>query len=1452
MLLAFSLLAPVLVQPGARAFEAGTWEHLPLMNDGRRSAAMATGPDGRVYAIGGQGGKATDGQVNFLEDPLRRVEAFNPVSGAWSSAASMATPRFYHTAVTAPAPTERDGSCVWRRQQTPTSQALRAVSFVGSQHGWAVGAGGTILATDNGGATWTQQSLPLTLVNAQLRSVSFVDRDNGWAVGDGGVIVRTSDGGANWTPQASHSNAVLGGVFFRDAGRGWVVGSDGTILATADGGTTWRSQVSGVTGWLNAVSFASDRRGWAVGNAGTIVFTDDAGSTWTRQVPGGVAEASDLRAVEAVSDTQVWAVGSRATILVTGDAGSRWIQQEPSTSAVPTFNGVSFTDGRRGWATGNFGLVLSTRDGGAVWGAIRPHDQPVQFHDIHFSDAMHGWAVGSGGTVLTCVAPPASVAVDSQWVYALGGLIDEVNGVTNTVEGYSATANTWVQVAPMSTPRHHFAAAAGRDGRIYVFGGNDAGFDPVDSAEVYDPATNSWEPLPAMPAKRAAHGAAVGADGRIYLIGGHRGGSTSGVVDVYDPDQRQWSLAAPLPTRRQTVGVTAGSNGRIYVVGGTSPATGNSDTAVAVYHSTTNSWEEATPMQIARGQAAAASDSVGRIYAIGMESTAERYTPGPSASVPTVPSTSTTTTAPPAPSAWEFVASMSTPRRHAAAATAQDGRIYVMGGFFTAAGDLTNTVERYDAVRNEWEFVQPMRRARARLAAATGPDGRIYAIGGSFDNSVEAYDPGSDTWSPVAAFNVPRRGMAAATAPDGRIYLIGGSFAGEPQNAVEAYDTTTDKWEVVAPLGIRREDLGAATGSDGRIYAVGGSAGAFGVTSSAVEAYSLCTGAWLPVKPMAERRIGLGAVAAPDGRIYAVGGATATIQGKTVETYNPAADAWEPGPRLRVNRRNHVTALGGDGRIYAIGGSTNISDEEGQYGSTLETAEAYRPPGPPAPPGAQKECPSLDVGDEEVTEGDGGTKAVFTVQLDRPSAKEVTVRFATDDGTARAGEDYVAKTGTLTFEPGETSQTVDVEVLGDDAFEYDETFSLVLSAAQRANLGRATATATILDDDSIRASIRGVSVPEAFVGTVPAVFTVTLSAAAAEEVSLRYTTADGSATAPADYQAASGTLSFARGETAKTIEVAVAGDVVAEATEEFFVDLSEPSGLSIAEGRGTGRILDAGPGLAVGDVEVTEGNVGTTPAVFTVVLNSDAPGEVRVDYASEDDSAVAGDDYQSVSGTLVFAAGETAKVVEVAVVTDTTSEADEAFRLTLSNPVGTTLLRAQGTGTIVNDDGPPLHPDPDPIDTTVPPPPSAGTAAPVPASQAQANAQMNPQTQAQVQQAAQQQAQAQSQAQSQAQQQAQAQQQSQLLPGGQPQAAAQAQPQGGAMSDRERGAQVEVEHLGTGHGGAHLASSRSPGPVPAVVIGWLGGLTGLGFAVVHRRREARVWAGRLAHAAKRG
>jgi hypothetical protein len=240
--------------------------------------------------------------------------------------------------------------------------------------------------------------------------------------------------------------------------------------------------------------------------------------------------------------------------------------------------------------------------------------------------------------------------------------------------------------------------------------------------------------------------------------------------------------------------------------------------------------------------------------------------------------------------------------------------------------------------------------------------------------------------------------------------------------------------------------------------------------------------------------------------------------------------------------------------------------------SVLLNNGTWTPSPPPPPP-----PPSLKIGDATVTEGHTGTAlAVFTVTLSAPSAQPVTVPYATANGTATPGSDYQARSGTLAIPAGRTTGTITVPIIGDRLPEPNEAFFVSLSSATNATIAGGQALGTIADDEP-RISISDVSKVEGKRNkTTLFTFTVTLSAPYDQSVMMSFRTADGTAsTGDGDYVAKSGTLTFAPGETTKTITIEVKGDSKKQADETFYLDLSGLSSNALfTKNRGLGTILN--------------------------------------------------------------------------------------------------------------------------------------------------------------------------------------------------------------------------------------------------------------------------------------
>lgn len=338
---------------------------------------------------------------------------------------------------------------------------------------------------------------------------------------------------------------------------------------------------------------------------------------------------------------------------------------------------------------------------------------------------------------------------------------------------------------------------------------------------------------------------------------------------------------------------------------------------------------------------------------------------------------------------------------------------------------------------------------------------------------------------------------------------------------------------------------------------------------------------------------------------------------------------------------------------------------------------------------AAASLPALTVA--SITVNESASDALLTVNLSSASSSAVTVNYATSNGTATASSDYTAASGTLTFNPGETSKNISIVLLNDPLDEANETLNLTLSSPSNATLGTpSTATITLTDDDlppTAQFSLSSVSLAEN-AGT--ALIQVTLSAAAGRSVTVNYSTSNSTATAGSDYTATNNTLTFASGETSKTFAVAVLNDSLDEADETLNLTLSSPTNASLgAPAAATLTISDDDPlptiQFSSASYSVNE-NAGA--ALITINLAQPSGRTLTVEYATSNNSASAGSDYTASSSTLAFTPGETSQNFNVPILDDNVIEANETVNLSLRNPANATLGgTTSATLTILNDDG---------------------------------------------------------------------------------------------------------------------------------------------------------------------
>jgi hypothetical protein len=326
--------------------------------------------------------------------------------------------------------------------------------------------------------------------------------------------------------------------------------------------------------------------------------------------------------------------------------------------------------------------------------------------------------------------------------------------------------------------------------------------------------------------------------------------------------------------------------------------------------------------------------------------------------------------------------------------------------------------------------------------------------------------------------------------------------------------------------------------------------------------------------------------------------------------------------------------------------------------------------------------------DVSVIEGDSGTSnAIVTITFDVPLGEAIELEYRTEPGTAQ-NADYIAVSGKLNVAAGTSSTSFIVPIVGDTIDEPDQTVKLVLKSLtpDRAQVLNSEATLTIRDNDN--PPVLSVSSSPAVEGST-LVFVARLSKTSELPIRVEWKTEDGTALANSDYDAANGTLAFAPGTLETSFSVLTKSDTVNEGSEYFRVRFSNAQYLTTPP-TFDGWIIDDDKGIIfVNDIWLYEGDPGTpSTAIFTVQMTPKSDLEVSVNYVTRDRSAQASVDYQTQSGTLVFAPGETSKTIAVPILGDYVVEPSESFELFLSrlSTDAVSLLRDVAVATILNDD----------------------------------------------------------------------------------------------------------------------------------------------------------------------
>jgi hypothetical protein len=337
--------------------------------------------------------------------------------------------------------------------------------------------------------------------------------------------------------------------------------------------------------------------------------------------------------------------------------------------------------------------------------------------------------------------------------------------------------------------------------------------------------------------------------------------------------------------------------------------------------------------------------------------------------------------------------------------------------------------------------------------------------------------------------------------------------------------------------------------------------------------------------------------------------------------------------------------------------------------------------------------------------GEADGSVLLTINRTGGSEGEVTIEYATLDGSAYGGGDYASDSGTLIFAEGETTKSISIAVYDDYDTEGDEAFTIELSnPTGGAALGPASyADITIWDNDNWIPDPPGELSLESDHFTINegagyAVFSVNRTGGSAGQVTIDYSTGSGSAAEGEDFGGVTGTLVFAEGDTWETFEVPISDDIKYEGDETFTISLSNPSGEpTTGIGSANVTIVDNddpetpyNPGVFEFEsaANSVNENVNEGAVWVTVKRSGGTDGWVTLDYTFSDGTASSGGDYEGYEGQLIFAPGESSRTIDAVIYNDNEFEGNEYFTITLSNPTSDAELGTLTTTevTIIDDE----------------------------------------------------------------------------------------------------------------------------------------------------------------------
>jgi len=340
--------------------------------------------------------------------------------------------------------------------------------------------------------------------------------------------------------------------------------------------------------------------------------------------------------------------------------------------------------------------------------------------------------------------------------------------------------------------------------------------------------------------------------------------------------------------------------------------------------------------------------------------------------------------------------------------------------------------------------------------------------------------------------------------------------------------------------------------------------------------------------------------------------------------------------------------------------------------------------------------PSLSIIDANtITVNEQFPNVTLTATLSHESAFPVAVDYATEDNTAIAGTalDYISTSGTLTIAPGETSNTITVNINNDELSESDETFNVDYSNVIGATLTTTQANITINDNNGLPNLTMPVVTVDEIAGT--ATITVRLNTESGQLINVDYATVDNTAIEGEDYLASNGTLTFDAGTLVQTFTMDIINDALSEATETFTVNLSNAINQSgdiaanIFDTQATVNITDADapPTITISGENVLEN---ATEAIVTISLSSASGQAISFEYTSKNGSATSGEDYTAQNDSVSITAGDLSHEIKISLSDDDWYEGEEQFTVEMSNIVNATPAITSATVTLTDTETNPI------------------------------------------------------------------------------------------------------------------------------------------------------------------